>query len=115
MNLVDYIAPAQRFTFRRFARDITYKLADGASAPIKGFIRGVREQDLFAGAFQQDQVVVIDAQEWSAAFPSRLQPQRFDRIVTPNNTQSYSVESFRGSPNDGFPVFFKLLVRGGQQ
>jgi hypothetical protein len=48
-----------------------------------------------------------------AAFPTRLSPQRMDRFRF--GTISYSIESWRGAPNDTAPTLFKLLLRGGGQ
>jgi len=115
MNIVNSISQPMRTVFASFARDVTYRLHTGETATVKAFIRGIKEDDLFAGAMQQDQVAQVDAVVWKAAFPSRQQPQRYDRIITPANGQTFAVESFRGAPNDGEPVFFKLLLRGGQQ
>jgi hypothetical protein len=113
MNLVDSTAPALRYAFTLFARPATYAPSSGASAPLMAFIRGVRSEDLFASAMQQDNAAVIDAKQFRTLFPARPVPARYDRLRTA--TMSYAVEEWRGSPNDDAPVFFKLLLRGGTQ
>jgi hypothetical protein len=113
MNLVDSTAPALRYGFSLFGRPATYVPSNGASAPLLAFIRGVRSDDLFASAMQQDVAAVIDAAQFKALFPARPIPARYDRLRTA--TMSYAVEEWRGSPNDDAPVFFKLLLRGGTQ
>ena len=115
MNIVDSSAKAYRGFFRAWSRLVTYRLHSGEEKQIMVYIRGLKEDDVFAGAMQQDQLGEIDAAEFVAAFPSRFQPQRFDRVITIANNQSYAVEAFRGAPNDGVPIFFKLQLRGGQQ
>lgn len=113
-NLVDTIAGPMRWALQRFGRPHQYVLNDAVTvAPLTLYVRGVREQDLFAGALQQDQAAVIDASAFRAAFASRQSPQRFDRVRV--GPISYAVEAWRGSPNDDAPVFFKLLLRGGGQ
>jgi hypothetical protein len=113
MNLVDATAGPLRFAFALFARPATYVPGSGASAPLMAFIRGVRSDDLFASAIQQDNAAVIDAAQFKALFPARPIPARYDRLRTA--TASYAVEEWRGSPNDDAPTFFKLLLRGGSQ
>jgi len=113
-NLVDSIRGTQQQFFKMFARPATYRLnPTGETSSIPMFLRGLREDDLFAGAMQQDQVAVLDANVWLGAFPSRQTPARLDRVTSPKGT--YAVEQWRGAPNDGEPVFFKLLLRGGSQ
>jgi hypothetical protein len=112
-NLVDATAPALRFAFSLFARPATYVPGAGASAALLAFIRGVRSDDLFASAMQQDVAAVVDAAQFKATFPARPIPARYDRLRTA--TASYAVEEWRGSPNDDAPTFFKLLLRGGSQ
>jgi hypothetical protein len=113
VNIVDGIAPSLRAGFRLFARPATYVPNSGASASLFAFIRGVRSDDLFASAMQQDVAAVVDAAEFAVLFPMRPIPARYDRLRT--TTTSYAVEEWRGSPNDDSPVFFKLLLRGGTQ
>lgn len=113
MNLVDSTAPALRYGFSLFARPATYVPSGGGSASLLAFIRGVRSEDLFASAMQQDNAAVIDAAQFKLLFPARPIPARYDRLRTA--TMSYAVEEWRGSPNDDAPVFFKLLLRGGTQ
>ena len=113
MNLVDATAKPLRFAFTLFARPATYAPNTGPSASLLAFIRGVRSDDLFASAVQQDVAAVINAEEFAALFPARPIPARYDRLRTA--TMSYAVEEWRGSPNDDAPTFFKLLLRGGSQ
>jgi hypothetical protein len=113
MNLVDSTAPALRYGFTLFARPASYAPSGGASATLLAFIRGVRSDDLFASAVQQDVAAVVDAAQFKALFPARPIPARYDRLRTA--TMSYAVEEWRGAPNDDAPVFFKLLLRGGTQ
>lgn len=113
LNFVDAIAGYTRWAFARFAKDCTYSLLDGTSATVRCFIRRSRRDDLFAAAAQQDVEAVIDAVQFKAAFPTRLQPARFDRIRTPDG-RSYAVESDGGAPQVD-PVFFKVALRGGSQ
>ena len=113
MNLVDSTAPALRYGFSLFARPATYVPSSGAGASLLAFIRGVRSDDLFASAMQQDVAAVIDALQFATLFPARPVPARYDRLRTA--TVSFAVEEWRGSPNDDQPVFFKLLLRGGNQ
>lgn len=114
LNLVDAIAASMRWTLARFGRDQTYALHGGGEATLRAYVRGVREDDLFAAAMQQDVAGVIDAAAFKAAFPARNYPQRFDRLRL-GDGRSFAVEEWRGAPNDTQPVFFKLLLRGGQQ
>jgi hypothetical protein len=113
-QLVETGRPAWRWLFRRTANTVSYVPQGGASAvSLLAFIRGVRADDLFAAVMQQDVAGVIDAIDFATAFPVRPRPTRYDRLRTA--TTSYSVEEWRGSPNDDFPVFYKLLLRGGSQ
>lgn len=113
-ELVDAGAPHWRWLFKKTANPASYSQQGAAGVSMLAFIRGVRSDDLFASAMQQDVAGVIDAAQFAAAFPAHPMPARFDRLRTPSGT-SYSVEEWRGSPNDDAPVFFKLLLRGGQQ
>ena len=112
--LVETGRPAWRWLFRRTANPVSYQpQGNDTAAPLLAFIRGVRADDLFAAVMQQDVAGVVDALDFAAAFPVRPRPSRYDRLRTA--TTSYSVEEWRGSPNDDFPVFYKLLLRGGTQ
>jgi hypothetical protein len=113
MNLIAAIAPILRFGLGGFTGPVTYVASGGASATLQAFIRGLRSDDLFAAAMQQDSYCEIDAAQFTAAFPARPVPARYDRVRTA--TVSYAVEAWRGAPNDDAPVFFKLLLRGGSQ
>jgi hypothetical protein len=116
MNIVDASSPGFRAFFAQFGRTNTYRLAppnEATQADLLMFLRGVTEQDLFAGAMQQDQVAIFDAVVWDTLFLGRNSPMHLDRVITPKGT--YSVEQWRGAPNDGVPVFYKVLLRGGQQ
>lgn len=113
MNLVEVGRPFWRYLHRATAKHGQYQQGTGAPASLLVFIRGVRSDDLFASAMQQDIAAIIDAADFAAAFPARPIPARYDRLRTARF--SYAVEEWRGSPNDDEPVFFKLLLRGGQQ
>jgi hypothetical protein len=113
VNLVDVVRDPLRAAFKLFARSCTYRAGMLADVPLMAFIRGVRADDLFGSAMQQDVAAVLDAADFAAAFPARPKPMRFDRLIS--GSRSYSVEEWRGSPNDDAPVFFKLLLRGGDQ
>jgi hypothetical protein len=113
MNFSDFIAGMERWNLRRQGKDATYTLHDGTTATLRIFIRRQRADDLFAAAFQQDVIGVFNANEFVAAFPARITPARFDRVVTPDG-RTYSVEESGGAPIIN-PTFFKVLLRGGQQ
>lgn len=84
----------------------------GGNDTIAAYIRGVRADDLFASVIQGDLAAVVDAGEFAAKIgPS---PRRFDRLRTDAGL-TYSVEEWRGAPVEADPVYFKLLLRGGQQ
>lgn len=103
-----------RWLFKQTANLVTYSQQGGTPTDLLAFIRGVRSDDLFASAMQQDVAAVVDALDFAAAFPAHPTPARYDRLRTLAGT-SYAIEEWRGSPNDDSPVFFKLLLRGGQQ
>jgi hypothetical protein len=110
-NVLDMGAATWRAGFLMFARDITYRV-NGVDATIPAFLRGLRSEDTFASAMQQDSVLIMDAQAF-VQLVGQPTPRRYDRAIV--GAQSFAVEEWRGSPNDIQPVFFKLLVRGGQQ
>lgn len=114
MNLVDAMASVLRMQVKTLGRDVDYTLNDGATGVVRAYVRGVCAEDLFAGAVQQDVAAVINSEQFIAQFPARLMPARLDRLRV-RNGRSYAVEEVRGAPNDEQPVFFKLLLRGGQQ
>jgi hypothetical protein len=113
MNYVDLITPAIRRALGGFVRDMLYHPM-GAAAPstIRAYLRGLRSQDTFASAQQQDVVAVVDATLFRSVTGNQT-PRRYDRLIT--DGQSYSVEEWRASPTSPPPVEFKILVRGGQQ
>ena len=113
MNLIAAIAPILRRGLGGFTGPVTYTLHEGASATLRIFIRRQGVDDLFASAMQQDVVGVFNANEFVAAFPTRITPARFDRVITPDG-RSYSVEENGGAVIID-PTFFKVLLRGGQQ
>jgi len=113
MTVVDSSSPSMLAAFRQFASTLTYVSADKTKiGTVRGFARGVREDDLFAEAMQQDITVIIDAPAFVAEMGADT-PRKLDRVRLPSGT--YAVEVWRASPASGVPVFFKLLVRGGQQ
>ena len=102
-----------RWLFQRVANPALYQPLNEQSYAVLVFIRGVRSDDLFASAMQQDVAGIMDATAFAATFPARPRPARYDRLRTA--TTSFTVEEWRGSPNDDSPVFFKCLLRGGSQ
>ena len=112
--LVDAGRASWRWLHRQTANPADYSQQGAAGVQLLAFIRGVRSDDLFASAMQQDVVAVLDAADFAALFPAHPTPARYDRLRTPRGI-TYSVEEWRGSPNDDEPVFFKCLIRGGQQ
>jgi hypothetical protein len=113
-NLVDQIAGWLRWCLAQFGRPQQYALNDNsATVTLVAWVRGVRSDDLFAAAQQQDMAAVIDAAAFRAAFAPRVTPRRYDRLRI--ESRSWSVEEWRGSPSDDQPVFYKLLLRGGSQ
>ena len=113
MNLIEVGRPYWRFAFTMMAKPAQYQQGAGAPQSLLAFIRGVRSDDLFASAMQQDIAAIVDAADFAALFPARPVPARYDRLRTVRF--SYAVEEWRGSPNDDEPVLLKLLLRGGQQ
>lgn len=114
VQLVDAIASSQRSIFAMFARAATYTRGpDGPPVAVAAYVRGIRADDLFGAAAQGDIAGQVDALKFAAAFGAGATPARFDRLRTMG--KSYSVEEWRGSPNDDAPVFFKMLLRGGGQ
>lgn len=111
-NFIDAMRGATLWVFHRTARPGSYTPLGGAATSLDAFVRGLREEDAFAGAMQSDNVAVISADDFAAAFGAEM-PKRLDRLRM--GAMTYAVESWRGSPNDTAPVFYKLLVRGGQQ
>ena len=113
MNLVDIIRGPVQGLLGAMGRDIVYTLHSGETAVVKGYTRGLRAEDTFAAAMQQDLLAVINAGTFAIAFAPRATPARLDRLKI--GTRTWSVEEWRGSPNDAAPVEFKLLLRGGSQ
>lgn len=114
VQLVDGIASAERTVFAMFARPVAYTRGpDGPPVTVPAFVRGLRADDLFGAAAQGDVAGQVDALKFAAAFGAGATPARFDRLKVLG--RSYSVEEWRGSPNDAAPVFFKMLLRGGGQ
>jgi hypothetical protein len=114
VTLVDQMAGPLRWALAMFGRQQLYALNDNsATVQLVAYVRGVRADDLFANAQQQDIAAVINAAAFRAAFAPRAMPQRYDRLRI--SGRSWSVEEWRGSPNDDEPVFYKLLLRGGSQ
>jgi hypothetical protein len=112
-NLVDGIAPHERWALRQFARDVQY-MQQGAPAPseVRAFMRGLRAEDTFASAMQQDLVAVVDAQQFTIVTGLEM-PRRYDRMIA--GSQSYAVQEWRPAPAVPPFIFFKILVRGSQQ
>jgi hypothetical protein len=117
MSIVLDTAPTFRAYFDRFAKAVGYVVHEGATIldtaepPLKAFARGLREDDLFMEALQRDIVAVVDVEKFTAIV-GEATPRRLDRLVIAGTR--YTVEAWRGAPITE-PVFFKLLLRGGQQ
>jgi hypothetical protein len=112
-NLVDSALKLPlRFVLSLFGRQVFYTAHGGTGDSVVAYIRGVRADDLFASAMQGDLAAVVNGAEFAAKIgPS---PRRFDRLRTTAGL-TYSVEEWRGAPTESDPVFYKLLLRGGQQ
>jgi hypothetical protein len=112
-NLVESIAPYERWALLQFARDVQY-MQQGGLAPsvLRAFMRGLRAEDTFASAMQQDLVAVVDAQQFTIVTGLEM-PRRYDRLIA--GSQSYAVQEWRPAPAVPPFVFFKILVRGSQQ
>jgi hypothetical protein len=113
MNVVDIMRPSLRWLHSAFARPQIYTPNNGVGVTLAAWVRGVRDEDLFAAAIQGDKAAVIDAQAFKDA-TGQPHPLRYDRLRITGGS-SFSVEAWRGSPDDDAPVFFKLLLRGGSQ
>ena len=98
---------------RFFAEDVQYMQRGGvAPSVLRAFGRGLRAQDTFAAAMQQDVMTVVDAGQFTIVTGLEL-PRRYDRMLI--GTQSYAVEEWRAAPSVGTPVVYKILLRGSQQ
>ena len=111
-SYVDMASPLLRAALAGFTSAITYIPYGGTAVELVAFIRGLRQQDTFAAAMQQDQVAVIDAVKFKAALGYQL-PRRLDRIV--QDSQSFAVVEWRAAPAVLPYVELKLLIRGSQQ
>lgn len=114
MNLIDSFLknPLRWLVDVTHGKPVFYTPQTGAGDSINAYVRGTQSDDLFAAAMQGDLVAVINAGEFVAKIgPS---PRRFDRLRTGAGLV-YSVEEWRGAPVEADPVYFKCLLRGGQQ
>ena len=118
MSIVDAGRSTWRAAHASMSRVVEYEPHGGAPTfTINAFIRGLRADDLFGSALQTDIVGIISADDFALAMPARPRPLRYDRIhhqPGPGGLR-FSVEEWRGAPHDAAPVFFKLLLRGGDQ
>jgi hypothetical protein len=112
MSFVAAIQSPMNALLKQFGATVSYTPLGGAAASFKAFVRGIREDDLFMEALQRDSVAVLNADDFIAA-TGKDTPRRLDRLTTPTGT--YTVEAWRAAPDSGPAVFFKLLLRGGQQ
>lgn len=110
---VDSARALLRQGFRAFARSVTYTPHGGSEQTIQASTTGKAVVELFGAAQQQDLVGTVDATEFRATFGATATPRKFDRLQTAGLT--YTVQEWRGAPHDSAPVFFRLLLRGGQQ
>lgn len=113
LNVVDSAAPLLRQGFRMIARSVSYTPQGGTQETIKAHVHGTKVHEVFAAAMQRDMLGVVDVEEFQATFGAGTTPRKYDRLRTAGG--SYAVEEWRGAPHDDDPVFFKLLLRGGQQ
>jgi hypothetical protein len=111
-NAIDLLTPYMKADLAFFGSDVTYTPQGQAPTTLRAYMRGLRADDTFAAAMQQDIVAVVDAARFVAITGLEM-PRRFDRIVA--GSQSYAVQEWRPSPAMPPFVFFKILVRGSQQ
>lgn len=98
------------------SRPVQYEPVGGGPAfELYAFLRGLRADDLFGSALQSDVVAIVNAETFAALLPARPRPLRYDRLQPGPAGVRFAVEEWRGSPHDAAPVFFKLLLRGGDQ
>jgi len=112
MSYVTAISGGMQAALKQFGAAVGYTPLAAVSVQVVAFVRGLREDDLFVEAMQRDSVAVIGADEFKAQ-TGKDTPRRLDRLATAS--ASYTVEAWRAAPESGPPVFFKLLLRGGQQ
>lgn len=113
MTYIDQVTPILRRGFSGFVRDVLYH-PNGAALPstVRMFMRGLRAEDAFAAAQEQDLYGEIDVVLFRTVTGNQT-PRRFDRVIADGN--SYTVQEWRGAPASPPPVFFKMQLRGGQQ
>lgn len=117
-TLADFGAPHWRGLLKIAGSDVAYQgygLSVGVT--LRAYVTGMRSDNSpFGGAMQTDRMAVLDAAQFAAAFPARPRPLRFDRLRTLGPMgMTYTIEEWRGSPEDGDPVVFRILLRGGNQ
>jgi len=116
--LTDFGAPKWRALLNVAGEDVAYQ-GYGLSVfvPLRAYVTGMRSDNSpFGGAMQSDKMAVIDAARFAAAFPGRVRPLKFDRLRTLGPMgMTYTVEEWRGAPDGGDPVVFRILLRGGNQ
>jgi hypothetical protein len=116
---VDIAAEAWRSLVNFFGDAVNYEQPDGGGiVSVKMFIRGMTGvDDTWGAALQSDQLGVVDASAYAAAFPARPRPLKFDKVRTAGPmAANYTVEEWRAAPAyGGAPVVLKLLLRGGHQ
>lgn len=112
MNYVETTRALFQRGLMSFAGALDYIPQGKAAVPLRGFIRGLRSDDTFAAAMQQDQVAVVSEADFRTLVGQDL-PRRFDRIIVQG--QSLAVQEWRPAPQTPPTVFFKILIRGSQQ
>ncbi len=119
MSGVDIGAQAWRSLVNFYGADVNYEQQPGGPvASVRMFIRGMTGvDDTWGAALQSDQLGVIDASLFAAAFPGRPRPLKFDKVRTLGPfAANFTVEEWRPAPAYGAePVVIKLLLRGGHQ
>ena len=113
-NLIDLFLkkPLRFLVDSTHGKPVFYTPQTGLADTITAYVRGTRSEDLWASAIQGDLAAVVNAGEFAAKIAPC--PRRFDRLRTDAGL-TYSVEEWRGAPTESDPVFYKLLLRGGQQ
>jgi len=111
-NLVDAIAPRERWLFKLIASDVQYQ-ALGAMAPavLKGYARGLTEKDGFGAFIEGELFFQCEADQFTIVVGNAT-PRRFDRVIM--NGRSFSIIEWHGRPENQ-PIFWKARMRGDAQ
>jgi hypothetical protein len=112
VSFVTVTAGGFQALLKAYGAQVDYVAGTAAAVKVGAFVRGLREDDLFVEAQQRDSVAVLDAKEFTAK-TGQATPRRLDKLTTA--TGRYTVEAWRAAPESGPAIFYKLLLRGGQQ